>query len=74
MGPQCATIGGCSFIHGRCTPPKMGQESRPQGWESRPGGRLRACGSTVRSTFAIQVPSPTPPALRLSVRPYLRCI
>ena len=34
-------------------PPKMGQESRPQGWESRPGGRLRACGSSVRSTFAI---------------------
>ena len=39
------------FYPGLCPP--WGQESRPQGWESRPGGRLRACGSTVRSTFAI---------------------
>ena len=53
MGPQCDPNGGLGFIYSKCTPPKMGQESRPQGWESRPGGRLRACGSTMRSIFAI---------------------
>ena len=54
MGPQCHPNGGTGLSGVTSTPPKMGQEPRPQGWESRPGGRLRACGSTMRSIFAIQ--------------------
>ena len=38
MGPQCASIGCAGLCGVTSTPPKMGQESRPQGWESRPGG------------------------------------
>ena len=43
MGPQCASVGGAGLSMAPCTPSKMGQELRPQGWESRPRGRLRDC-------------------------------